>query len=475
VNTSKKKYRNNLIGKIDGHTCRAFRLFFLICLLPSSIIIAQVKKIPTTRILFVLDCSLSMSKRWEASTNMDISKKILLRTVDSLSRLDHVQVALRMYGHQSSLNPSRNCKDTRLEVPFSKGNLSLFRQKIKEAAPKGTTPIAYTLEQSGADFPVCEDCRNIIILITDGLEECDGDPCAVSAALNSKGISLRPFVIGVGLDEGFKKTFDCVGKFFDATNEKSFSNAMGVIISQALNSTTMQVNLLDTYGKPTESNVNMSFYDARTGLLRYNYVHALNHKGNPDTLQVDPSSNYDLVIHTLPPAEKKNIELTPGKHTVVGVDVPQGYMVLKSNNTDYKNLKYIIRKQGEKETFWLMETDQTEKFITGKYDLEIFTLPRTYIKDVEVAQSKTTTIQIPGPGIANVFTNTSGTGQLFLLEKNKLVLVYNFQENFSRETLVLQPGSYVAIFKPKSAKESIYTITREFKIDSGVSLQVKLY
>jgi Ca-activated chloride channel family protein len=122
-----------------------------------------------------------------------------------------------------------------------------------------------------------------------------------------------------------------------------------------------------------------------------------------------------------------------------------------------------------------METDQAEKFITGKYDLEIFTLPRTYIKDVEVSQSKTTTIQIPGPGIANVFTNTSGTGQLFLLEKNKLVLVYNFQENFSRETLVLQPGSYVAIFKPKSAKESIYTITREFKIDSGVSLQVKLY
>ena len=72
--------------------------------------------------------------------------------------------------------------------------------KIKMAQPKGTTPIAYSLEKSGADFPECANCRNIIILITDGEEECEGDPCAVSAALQSKGIVLKPFVIGVGLD-----------------------------------------------------------------------------------------------------------------------------------------------------------------------------------------------------------------------------------------------------------------------------------
>ena len=179
---------------------------------------------PTTRILFVFDCSLSMSKRWENSTNMDISKRVLNLAVDSLSRLDKVEVALRMYGHQSSVQPNRNCKDTKLEVPFYKGNIAALKEKIKQAQPRGTTPIAYTLEQCGGDFPNDPNARNIIILITDGIEECDGDPCAVSAALQSRNIILRPFVIGVGLDENFKKTFDCVGKFFDAKNEKSFQN-----------------------------------------------------------------------------------------------------------------------------------------------------------------------------------------------------------------------------------------------------------
>ncbi len=431
---------------------------------------------PTTRILFVFDCSLSMSKRWENSTNMDISKRVLNLAVDSLSRLDKVEVALRMYGHQSSVQPNRNCKDTKLEVPFYKGNIAALKEKIKQAQPRGTTPIAYTLEQCGGDFPNDPNARNIIILITDGIEECDGDPCAVSAALQSRNIILRPFVIGVGLDENFKKTFDCVGKFFDAKNEKSFQNAMGVIISQALNSTTAQVNLLDTYIKPTETAVNMTFYDSKTGVIKYNYIHTMNNRGNPDTLPLDPLSTYKLVVHTIPPVSKDSIELTPGKHTVIAIDAPQGYLNLKANGTnDYKDLKYIIRKNKEMNTLLVSDADKLEKLIVGKYDLEVLSLPGIILNDIVVSQSKTTTVQIPQPGIANIIMQNLGYGQLFLNEKNKLKLIYNINENSFKETLTLQPGAYTVVFRPKNSKESIYTITREFKIESGVAVQVKLF
>jgi Ca-activated chloride channel family protein len=416
-----------------------------------------------------------MSKRWEGSTNMDISKRILNSAIDSLSRLKNVQVALRMYGHQNAVQPNRNCKDTRLEVPFSPGNWGALRQKIRQAQPKGTTPIAYTLEQSGADFPSCTNCRNIIVLITDGVEECDGDPCAVSAALQSKGIVLRPFVIGVGLDENFKKTFDCVGKFFDAASEKSFKTAMGVIISQALNSTTAQVNLLDTYGKPTETNSALSFYDDRTGVMKYHYMHTLNHRGNPDTIPLDPVSTYRMVVHTLPPVEKSGIELVPGKHTIIAVDAPQGSVLLKASTTDYKGLKAILRKKGEKETLTVLEAEKGQRLLTGKYDLEVLSLPRVMIPDVDVSQSKTTTIQIPEPGIANIQMNAPGYGQLLLVEKNKTKWLYDLNETFTRESIVLQPGNYMIVFRSKSAKETIYSITREFRIESGQSTQVKLF
>lgn len=438
---------------------------------------APVKEVPLTRILFIFDCSLSMSGKWESATKMDVSKKILMKTIDTLSKNKNLEIALRMYGHQSSLFPERNCKDTKLEVPFSKNNSLAIKNRIKNATPKGTTPIAYTLEQCGADFPD-NKARNIVFLITDGVEECDGDPCAISAALQKKGVVLQPFVLGVGIDENFKKTFECMGKYFDAANEKMFESAMGIIISQALNSTTAQVNLLDAYGKPTETNVNMSFYDMRAEQLKYNFIHTLNHKGNPDTIPLDPLPTYKMVVHTIPPIVKDSIDLTPGKHNIIAVDAPQGYLNLKvtsMNLNDQANLKYIIRKNKEMQTLNVQSADKTEKYLTGKYDIEVLTMPRLVISDVVISQSKTTSVQIPQLGLANIVMSTVGYGSLYVVEKNELKWVYNFNDNTTKETLNLLPGKYRAVFRSKSSKESIYTYDREFKVEPGGSVTVKLF
>ena len=178
----------------------------------------------------------------------------------------------------------------------------------------------------------------------------------------------------------------------------------------------------------------------------------------------------------MPPVQKDSVELTPGKHTVIGIDAPQGYLTLKPNGTnEYKDLKYIIRKKGDMSTLLVSEADALEKLIVGKYDVEVLSLPRINLNDILVSQSKTTTVQIPQPGIANVVMQNPGYGQLFLNEKNKLKQLYNIGENSVKETLVLQPGNYTIVFRPKNSKESIYTITREFRIESGAAVQVKLY
>lgn len=448
----------------------------MLSLFPSGNILAQAsgKDIPLTRILFVFDCSLSMIGKWESGTKMEVSKNILTAAIDSLAKIPNVEAALRMYGHEYPVQPQRNCRDTKLEVPFSKNNFTALKNRIRAAQPKGTTPIAYSLEQCGKDFPVDATARNIIILITDGEEECDGDPCAVSAALQSKGIALRPFVLGVGLDENFKKTFECVGKYFDASNEKNFKTALGVIISQAMNSTTMQVNLLDQSGKPSETNLNMTFYDQQTGSMRYNLVHTINNAGYPDTLAVDPLPTYRIVAHSVPAVEKKDVEIIPGKHNIVGIPVPQGYLTLKSSAREHQNLPYIIRLKGETTTLLHSKADKPEHLLVGKYDLEVLSLPHTLITDVEVSQSKTTTVQIMPPGMANILFAGPGPAQLFLKEKNGLRWVYNFPDNPSRETLILQPGEYLVVYRSKAAKESLYTIERSFILNPGGTVTVKM-
>lgn len=416
-----------------------------------------------------------MFGRWQSDMKITIAQKLLSNLLDSLKNVPDLELALRVYGHQKPF-PPQDCDDTKLEIPFSKDNTDKIKYKLKTLVPKGTTPIASSLELAANDFTPCENCRNIIILITDGIEECGGDPCAASKALQKKGIALKPFIIGIGKD--FSSAFSCVGTYFDASSEQEFHQVLNIVISQALNSTTAQVNLLDFYGNPTETNVNMIFYDNFSGLIKYNFIHTMNNKGLPDTLVLDPLTNYNLVVHTIPSVEADSIKLTPGKHTVIPVDVPQGYLTLKMVGNYAKNvndIEAIVRQAGKMGTLNLQSFNQTEKYIIGKYDLEVLCLPRLYINDVDIAQSSTTTVEIPQPGIAVIQMSANGYGSLYHENDNKLKWVYNLKKNTTQESLILQPGKYRVVFRTKYTNKSAYTIEKSFKVQSGSSVTVKLF
>jgi len=435
----------------------------------------QIKPPPLTRILFVLDASQSMYGRWQSDMKISIARKLLTNLLDSLKTVENMELALRVYGHQYSF-PPQVCNDTKLLVPFAPGNIPRIQTRLRSVNPKGTTPIAYALEQAGGDFPDCDNCRNIVILITDGLEECDGDPCAVSRALQKKGVVLKPFIIGIG--RNFAEAFDCVGTYFDASSEVEFSKALNIVISQALNSTTAQINLLDENKKATETDVSMTFYDSYSGMIKYNIVHTMNTKGFPDTITIDPLLAYDIVVHTIPPRRIDSVTLIPGKHTTIAVETPQGHLELKLESRDktVRDLKSIVRIDGSMETLHVQHFGTTEKYITGKYDLEILSTPRIYIDDVEISQSHTTSISIPLPGIAVIEKRGSGYGRVYLLDNNELKWVYNFRDNLAqRETIVLQPGTYVAIFRAKYSKRSFFSVEQTFTVESGKSVNVKLY
>ncbi|HET6989742.1 MAG TPA: hypothetical protein VFJ43_00385 [Bacteroidia bacterium] len=432
---------------------------------------------PLTRILFVFDASFSMYGTWQSGMKMDIAKRLFSSFLDSLQGVKNLEIGLRCFGHQHSLEPVRDCEDTKLEVPIAKPSVSvpLMKNTIAQILPKGTTPIAFTLEKCGDDFPTDgKTTRNIIILITDGIEECDGDPCAVSLALQKKGIVLKPFVIGIGTVD--YSSLNCIGKVYNVAEEATFNNILNIVVSQAMNSTTAQVNLLDLGGKPTETDVAMTFYDQTTGVVRYNYMHTMNNRGVPDTIVLDPLSTYRMVVHTIPEVVKENITITPGKHNIIAVDAPQGYLNLQvAGINNYQRLQCIVRKAGSMETVNVQDFGRTEKYIVGKYDIEILTLPRIYMYNVDIGQSKTTLIQIPQAGVVSIFKPAEGTGQILLEEKNKLTWVSNLNSSQLNENIVLQPGNYRIVYRSKNAHETIYTVERQFKVDPGGAVTVKLY
>lgn len=426
-----------------------------------------------TRILLLYDDSQSMLAKWQSGTKYDVAKKMVSNILDSLKGTANLELALRVYGHTKRY-PPQDCDDTRLEVPFGKNNTEKIKKKLEEIKPSGTTPIARSLEESAKDFSF-GNYRNIIILITDGIEECNGDPCAVSQALQKKGVVLKPFIIGLGVNKDFVKQFECVGNYYDAQDETQFRTALNVVISQALNNTTCQVNLLDINQRPTETNVAMTFYEMRSGTIKYDFVHTLNGKGNPDTLHIDPLGLYQIVVHTIPPVSKDSTEVIPGKHTTIGIDAAQGDLFLKyDGSSEYKNLKCIVRQKAQMQTLNVQDFNTKEKYLVGDYDLEVLCLPRLLIDNVSITQSHTTTVQIPNPGIASMLMSNPGFGSILVEQKNELKWVADLDELQTRQTFVLQPGNYRVVFRPKNSVESEYTIEKSFKVASGASVTITI-
>ena len=434
-----------------------------------------------TRILFVFDDSFSMFGDWQSGKKIEIAKKLMGEFLDSLNKnnLPDVEIALRCYGHQFSLWPGPvNCEDSKLEVPFGviSSNVPKMKKVINALTPTGTTPIAYSLGRSAFDFPDEKGVRNVIILITDGIEECNGDPCAVSLELQKKGIIIKPFVIGIGLDVNFADAFKCIGKFYDASSEAGFRNILNIVVAQALNNTTAEVDLLDSNKKPTETDVAVTFYDDFSGAIKYNFMHTLNIKGIPDTIFIEPIGTYRMVVHTIPEVSKRGIKITPGKHNIIPIDAPQGYLYLKvgDNNTSaYGKLQCIVRKKGDLQTLHVLNFNAYDKFIVGKYDLEVLSLPRIKFNNVEVSQSKTTTIEIPQAGSAYIYKPAPGPASIYLENKNELEWVCNLNANAMQESIVLQPGKYRVVYRPLTAKETVYSLEKKFSIDSNKITEVK--
>jgi Ca-activated chloride channel family protein len=450
---------------------------FLLSFATSQVKAQETKE--TIRILFIFDGSNSMRARWESTSKIEVARKLMLRTLDSLQSLENVELALRLYGHQTKIQPgNQDCSDTRLEVPFgsSKKVVPSIKDKLRSLDCQGTTPIALSLEQAGnMDFPECDNCRNVIILVTDGVEACDGDPCAVSRALNRKGINLKPFIIGVGLDTSYLGQFSCVGEFLSADTEDSFESVLSYVISQAVNNTTVQVDLKDIRGKALETNVAMSFYNQKSGKLVETYMHTMNVKHKPDTVSLNPLYTYKLVVHTIPSVVVENIKLKPGTHNVIATDAPQGFLKIsvQSKPNQTSEIQCIVRQKGMMETLNVQELNTKEKYIVGAYDLEILTLPRKYIEKVNVKQGMTTKISIPENGYLNL-TKRAGPCQLFNLIDGEEIWVCNISEEYGNNSISLQPGRYKLVYRSNGSFSAANTIEKEIVITQGYEELVKL-
>lgn len=424
-----------------------------------------------TRILFVFDASNSMNAFWGRRRKWDVARELLAASLDSLYLQPDIELGLRVYGHGTRHVPGQqDCDDTELIVPIGPGRNLIIQQELRKLRAQGTTPIARSLLAAADDFAATKGPgRNVIVLITDGIEACDEDPCAVSRALQAQGIVIQPFIIGIGLEEKYKDTFQCVGRYFDASRPEVFGEVLDIVIDQAIHRTTVQLDLLDSEGQPTVTNVPFEFIERSSGHPVLQAVHTSTEPGIPDTLVLNPVPHYDVVVHSIPPVTKANVTLVPRQHNHIEIEAPLGFLDLtpSRDRSELLGIPVTVYRDGDCAPVHTQQVGTRQRYLAGNYRLEFGTLPPEVVQDVRIGDGRIVPVRISEPGSLLLDIGTSGYGGIFKESEQGRQLVVAFDGQDPSGRYALQPGRYVVIFRAKHAAKTDLSVTRKLDIRPG--------
>jgi hypothetical protein len=143
------------------------------------------------------------------------------------------ELALRAYGHRRE----GDCADTELVVGFAPASAAAqaIRRFAEAVNPKGKTPIGRSLRAALEDMG---ERSGEIILISDGIETCDDDPCALVRAWREQQIAIRVHVVGLGLSDLEKAAMQCIAEaagteFQDAQSAEQLAAGLETIRAAA--------------------------------------------------------------------------------------------------------------------------------------------------------------------------------------------------------------------------------------------------
>ena len=177
------------------------------------------------RVILVLDASGSMRAKIDGKSKMDIAKAVVGRIVKSWNPQD--ELGLVAYGHRTK----GSCED--IEVLREPGTLDTadYMKAVNGLNPKGKTPMTQAVRMAAEALQYTEK-KATVILVSDGIETCDADPCAVAEELAKAGIDLKVHTVGFGLDDkGAVAQLKCLaektgGTFTTADNEADLQKAL---------------------------------------------------------------------------------------------------------------------------------------------------------------------------------------------------------------------------------------------------------
>ena len=276
---------------------------FYVCLFFASQCMAQTP----SPILFIYDASGSMWQQIDGTTKKELAQDVLTSTVGNLS--EDQPIGLVAYGHRRK----GDCADVETLVASNNTSKQTVTNAIRSINPIGKTPLAASAKMV-IDQLRTNGNKATIILITDGIESCDGDLCAVIRAARAEGIEFRMHIVGFGLQGADVEALRCAakagdGQYYDAQNADDLTAGLEqatqtTVDAPASNFTVFAIR----NGEPIDANVRVFRADTEELIA--------NQRTYQDTAHLFlPEGTYDIDVEPL-----ENSKVTPQR--VRGVTQP---------------------------------------------------------------------------------------------------------------------------------------------------------
>jgi len=200
---------------------------FCLGLLSLSLLFSQLRaQAPgvSPRVLIVLDASGSMWGQVHGRPKIEIAREVIRDFVGSLPA--NVELGLVAYGHRHK----GDCNDIELVAPVDKLDRKGLVKTVNALQPKGKTPLTSAVEFAAEKLRYTEQ-KASVILVTDGEETCDRDPCEAAAKLESLGLDFTAHVIAFDLTDKAARSVECLakttgGQFLKADDAASLADAL---------------------------------------------------------------------------------------------------------------------------------------------------------------------------------------------------------------------------------------------------------
>lgn len=214
---------------------------------------AQTQEQPSSKqlnVLVALDSSGSTVGTLRGKTKLDLAKGASANFVNQLPSSAHV--GLTVYGHKGSNKPADkavSCAGIETLYPITQLNNLQFTQALDSFKSTGFTPLAATLELLNQNFSSYDSAtnQNVVYVISDGNENCDGDPVAAARVLHASNAKVIVNVIGLNVNKADRQQLKAVaeaggGEYFSVRSENQFSQAFESVKNVSPNRSTVSLD-----------------------------------------------------------------------------------------------------------------------------------------------------------------------------------------------------------------------------------------